>query len=93
MAASVLPQKLSSTNSTFAWFLGTPLTSYPHRLQKSTGQPRTSRGTPMGAFLALPIASVHTSATSVSAASSWLSKPAGKDGQSNICQTVTAGCL
>ncbi len=35
MAASVLPQKLFSTKSTFAWFLGTPLTSYPHRLQNT----------------------------------------------------------
>lgn len=32
-AASVLPQKLFSAKSTTAWFLGTPLTRYPHRLQ------------------------------------------------------------
>ena len=32
MAASVRPQKFSSTKRTLAWFLGTPLTSYPHRL-------------------------------------------------------------
>lgn len=35
IAASVLPQKLFSTKSTFAWFLGTPFTSYPHRLRST----------------------------------------------------------
>ena len=42
MAASVLPQKLFSTKSTFAWFLGTPLTSYPHRLQSTSQYQRNS---------------------------------------------------
>ena len=36
MAASVLPQKLFSAKSTLAWFLGTPFTSYPHRLQNTS---------------------------------------------------------
>jgi len=36
MAANVRPQKLFSANRMTAWFLGTPLTSYPHRLCHTT---------------------------------------------------------
>lgn len=36
MAANVRPQKLFSANRMTAWFLGTPLTSYPQRLCHTT---------------------------------------------------------
>ena len=38
IAAKVLPQKLLSANRMTAWFLGTPFTSYPHRLQCCTAK-------------------------------------------------------